>query len=130
MAAKIPGSTGVYFAKDDFEVGYYSIVLESLKMFQWKCFSVVVAGSRIREGKEIELFQKVFSRGKNLPKVMLLMVKIQQEMQDFENDIEVQNTRYKRATTATKIRSGCQEVISNLLSNNKKTVCRILIKLS
>ena len=99
-------------------------------MFQWKCFSVVVAGSRIREGKEIELFQKVFSRGKNLPKVMLLMVKIQQEMQDFENDIEVQNTRYKRATTATKIRSGCQEVISNLLSNNKKTVCRILIKLS
>ena len=51
---------------------------------------------------------------------MLLMVKIQQEMQDFENDIEVQNTRYKRATTATKIRSGCQEVISNLSSNNKK----------
>ena len=99
-------------------------------MFQWKCFSVFVARSRIREGKEIELFQKVFSGGKNLPKVMLLMVKIQQEMQDFENDIEVQNTRYKRATTATKIRSGCQEVISKLLSNNKKAVWRILINLA
>ena len=99
-------------------------------MFQWKCFSVFVARSRIREGKEIELFQKVFSGGKNLPKVMLSIVKVQQEMQDFENDIEVQNTRYKRATTATKIRSGCQEVISKLLSNNKKRVWRILINLA
>ena len=54
----------------------------------------------------------------------------QQQMQDFENGIEVQKTRYKRATAATKIRSGCQEVISKLLSNNKKAVCRILINFS
>ena len=51
-------------------------------MFQCKCFSVLVDGStRIREGEELKflerqrgVLQKVFSRGKNLPIVMILMV--------------------------------------------------------
>ena len=52
-------------------------------MFQCKCFSVLVDGStRIREGEELKflerqrgVLQKVFSRGKNLPIVMILMLK-------------------------------------------------------